>query len=124
MEMDVLIFETWHQCLAHCSEKRLRQTQQRVDGIPKLHAATIPHMVTCRTCDIAKLQKAPRGPLADPGDCLHVGQVFHMNIGFIRGPSNVVVIVEGTQDALPKVIESCQGMCATCWFWTAHLVTP
>ena len=40
-EKDIMNFEMWHQCLAHCSEKRLRQTQKLVDGIPAFHSSTI-----------------------------------------------------------------------------------
>ena len=51
---EVMVYErTWHQCLAHCSEKRLRLTQKLVDGIPALRKTPIPHLVACRTCDIA-----------------------------------------------------------------------
>ena len=64
-EKDVANFEIWHQQLAHCSEKRLRQMQKLVDGIPAFHSSAIPHVVTCRTCDVAKLRKAPRGRTSD-----------------------------------------------------------
>ena len=70
METDVLNFETWHQRMAHCSEKRLRQTHKLVDGIPVFHTPKIPHIVKCRTCDVAKLRKAPRGPTADTSSSL------------------------------------------------------
>ena len=109
MERDVLNFETWHQRLAHCSEKRLRLTQKLVDGIPKFHTSRIPHVVTCRTCDVAKLQKAPRGPSRDLPPDLQPGQVFSMDIGFIRGPKNLAAVLARTEEAAPKVIESRQG---------------
>ena len=40
---------------------------------------------------------------------LSPGQVFCMDIGFIRGPSNLVAVLARTEDAAPKVIESRQG---------------
>ena len=52
-------FETWHQRLAHCSEKRIRQTQKLVEGIPAFYGPKIPDLVTCRTCDVAKLRNPP-----------------------------------------------------------------
>ena len=59
-EKDILNFETWHQRLAHCSEKRLRQTQKSVDGIPAFHSSKIPpDIVRSCTCDVAILKKAP-----------------------------------------------------------------
>ena len=106
---DVLNFETWHQRLAHCSEKRLRRTQQLVDGIPQFHISKLPHVVNCRTCDIAKLKKAPRGKPGDHTSDLQPGQVFSMDIGFIRGPKNVAAVVARTEEAALKVIESRQG---------------
>ncbi|KAI2502314.1 hypothetical protein MHU86_12118 [Fragilaria crotonensis] len=109
MEKDVLNFEVWHQRFAHCSEKRLRLTQKHVDGIPKFHHATIPHIVACRACDVAKLRKAPRGPAATAFPSMEKGQVFHLDIGFIRGPANLPEVLARTQDAEPKVIESRQG---------------
>ena len=57
----ILQYEIWHQRLGHCSEKKLRQTQHHVDGIPSFKAR-IPPIVRCRACDIAKLHRAPKGP--------------------------------------------------------------
>ena len=109
METDILNYETWHQRLAHCSEKRLRQTQKLVDGIPPFHTPHIPHIVKCRTCDVAKLKKAPRGKQGDHSTDLQLGQVFSMDIGFIRGPKNLAAVLARTEDSAPKVIESRQG---------------
>ena len=65
--------------------------------------------MACRACDVAKLRKAPRGPAATDLPNLEKGQVFHMDIGFIRGPANLPEVLARTQDAEPKVIESRQG---------------
>ena len=109
MEKDVLNYETWHQGFAHCSEKRLRLMQQHVDGIPSFHHPTIPHVVKCRACDVAKLRKAPRGePTQLPPSTVN-GQIFHMDIGFFRGPANLQAVLERTEEAQPKLIESRQG---------------
>jgi hypothetical protein len=103
----VLQFEIWHQRLGHCSERKLRQTQQHVDGIPPFKAR-IPTVVRCRACDIAKLQRAPKGSTqADP--VLQPGQTFQMDIGFFRGPKNLQEVYDRTADAQPKLIESRQG---------------
>ena len=108
-EKDVSNFEIWHQRLAHCSEKRLRQTQKLVDGIPAFHGPKLPSIVTCRTCDAAKLRKAPRGHIMDDSEQLYNGQVFQMDIGFIRGPENLENVLTCTKDADTKVIESRNG---------------
>jgi hypothetical protein len=108
-EKDILNFETWHQRLAHCSEKRLRQTQKLVDGIPAFHSSRIPDIVKCRTCDVAKLKKAPRGKTIDDSDILMKGQVFQMDIGFIRGPTNLQAVLARVEDVESKVIESRNG---------------
>ena len=108
-EKDVANFEMWHQRLAHCLEKRLRQTQKLVDGIPAFHGSTLPAAVTCRTCDIVKLRKAPRGKTSDDSDTLVKGQVFQMDIGFIRGPMNLEEVLARTEDLATKVIASRQG---------------
>ena len=109
MEKDVLNYETWHQRFAHCSEKRLRLTQQHVDGIPSFHHTSIPHVVKCRACDVAKLRKAPRGGPTPLSPNIVNGQIFHMDIGFFRGPANLQEVLARTQDAQPKIIESRQG---------------
>ena len=93
MEKDVLNYETWHQRFAHSTEKRLRLTQQHVDGIPSFHHPAIPHVVKCRACDMAKLRKAPCGGLTQlPPDTVN-GQLFHMDIGFFRGPANLQAVL-------------------------------
>jgi hypothetical protein len=66
-------------------------------------------MVTCRTCDVAKLRKAPRGRTLEDGDTLENGQVFQMDIGFIRGPLNLDNVLARTEDADTKIIESRNG---------------
>ena len=108
-EKEILNFETWHQRLVHCSEKRLRQTQKLVDSIPAFYGPKLPAIVTCRTCDVAKLKKAPRGKNLDDLDILVKGQVFQMDIGFIQGPQNLEAVLLRKEDADTKVIESRQG---------------
>ena len=77
---------------------------------PPFQATRIPHAVNCRTCYVAKLKKAPRGPPHDSPPELTIGQVFSMDIGFIRGQSNrLSTVLACTEKATPKVIESRQG---------------
>ena len=68
-----------------------------------------PSIVTCRTCDVAKLRKAPRGHSMDDSEQLYNGQVFQMDIGFIRGPENLANVLTRREDADTKVIESRNG---------------
>ena len=109
MEQDVLRFHMWHQRLAHCSEKKLRNTQKYVDGIPSFKHSTLPKVVTCRACDIAKLRKAPKGSTTMTEPQPQLGQMFQMDIGFIRGPTNLEAVVDRREEAHTKLIDSRQG---------------
>ena len=108
-EADVIQYEVWHQRLAHCSETKLRKTQKHVDGIPTFQTPALPDLLRCRACDIASLKKAPRGPATIATTILHPGQIFHMDLGFFRGPGNLVEVYERTAAPTPKIIESRQG---------------
>ncbi|KAI2511380.1 hypothetical protein MHU86_2991 [Fragilaria crotonensis] len=109
MESDILNYEIWHQRMAHCSEGKMRKTQKHVDGIPTFQSPGIPSVIRCRACDIATLKRAPRGPLAVPSEEIQPGQIFHMDLGFFRGPSNLVEVYDRHAAPLPKLIESRQG---------------
>ena len=109
LEKDIINYEIWHQRLAHVSEHKLRKTQQCAHGIPPFTTTTLPNLVRCRICDIARLQKAPRGPpQIDPPD-LQPGQMFQIDIGFFRGPENLADVVDRKAEPSMKVIESRQG---------------
>ena len=107
---DVLTYETWHHRFGHCSAQRLRRTQKLADGIPNIDTKTLPPIITCRICDVAKLRKAPRGDL-DVTDLttIECGQSFSMDIGFIRGPSNLPEVLSRTEEPALKIIESRHG---------------
>lgn len=109
METDILNFEVWHQRLTHCSEQKMQKTQQHVEGIPPFRQLTLPSFVQCRACDVATLKKAPRGPETTVLRPLHPGQVLHMDLGFFRGPSNLVEVYECHTPPSPKLVESRQG---------------
>lgn len=102
MKKDILNFEVWHQHFAHCAEKRLRLTQQHVDDIPKFHYSTSPHIVACRTYGVGKLRKAPSGPATIDPPTMAKGQVFHMDIGFIRGPASLMDVLACTHECRAK----------------------
>ena len=103
----ILQFEIWHQGLGHCSQKKLRLTQQHVDGIPKF-TSRVPPVVRCRACDIAKLHRAPKGPTTS-NIVVQPGQIFQIDIGFFRGPQNLQEVYDRAADPQPKLIESRQG---------------
>ena len=109
METDILNFVVWHQHLAHCSEQKMRETRQHVDGIPAFRQSTLHSFVRCQSCDVATLKKAPRGPEITALRKLHPGQVFHMGLGFFCGPSNLVEEYERQAPPSPKLAESRQG---------------
>ena len=109
LEKDIINYEIWHQRLAHVSEDKLRKTQQCAHGIPPFTTTLLPNLIRCRICDIARLQKAPRGPPQhDPPD-LQPGQMFQIDIGFFRGPENLADVVDRKAEPSMKVIESRQG---------------
>ena len=76
--------EIWHQCLGHIAPTTLRSTQQVVEGIPQLPTAT--SQFHCPFCDIAKLQKQPTAKQTNR-DAFIPGTAYHMDLGFIGGPS-------------------------------------
>lgn len=80
-----------------------------MEGIPDYNLAKLPEVVSCRACDKARLQKAPRGPAETEPTDLKPGEQFQMDIGFFRGPSNLEAVVDRKADADVKIIESRQG---------------
>ena len=110
-EADILAYEVWHQRMAHCSETKLRKTQQHVDGIPTFQTAEIPALVRCRACDVASLKKAPKGPAITHNTVLQPGQIFHMDLGFFRASGNLVELYERKAAPTPKKVDSVS--CAT-----------
>jgi hypothetical protein len=110
---DVREFEIWHQRLGHAPAKRLYLTAQHTQGLPKISPTMISSIVRCRACDIAKLKKSSKGTPAVLDMPLLPGQQFHMDLGFIRGPSNLQAVVDRKEEAKLKVIYSRQGF--TCY---------
>ena len=94
--------------MAHCLETKLRKTQQHVDGIPSFQMGDIPSILRCHACDIASLEKAPKGHTTVKQQPLQP-QTFHMDLGFFRGPGNLVEVYERQAMPSPKIIESRQG---------------
>ena len=109
LEKDIINYEIWHQRLAHVSEHKLRQTQRCAQGIPPFTTPHLPTIVRCRICDIARLQKAPRGPPQNDPPTLQPGQMFQIDLGFFRGPANLADVVDRKAEPSLKVIESRQG---------------
>jgi hypothetical protein len=100
--------EIWHQCImGHPSPTVLQRTQRVVEGIPKLpNAAPIFH---CRYCAKAKQHKSARGP-AEQNDAYLPGTMFHMDLGFFRGPSNLPEVVrDGVNPSKKTIIKSIDG---------------
>ena len=102
--------EIWHQKMGHPAPTVLQRTQKCVEGIPKLpDAAPIFH---CRFCDQAKQHKAARGK-PERNDAYLPGTMFHMDLGFFRGPSNLEDVVHnGAQPSDTTIIKSIDGYVA------------
>ena len=103
---EVIKYEMWHQRMGHAPLTRLHKTSKYVQGLPAMSASRIPPFVRCRACDIAKLKKALRGHSLPAPPTLTNGQCFHMDIGFLRGPSNLQAIVDRKEEPQSKVIHS------------------
>ena len=96
----------------------LRCTQRVIDGIPYLPDAEATFL--CPFCDKAKLCKHhDSGP--STWETFLPGTLFHMDIGFIRGPKNLKEVI--TTGALPKetVIASHDGY--TCYLLIINAAT-
>ena len=99
--------EIWHQKMGHPAPSVLQRTQKCVEGIPKIpDAALIFH---CRFCDQAKQHKAARGK-SESNNAYLPGTMFHMDLGFFRGPSNLEDVVHnGAQPSDTTIIKSIDG---------------
>jgi hypothetical protein len=102
--------EIWHQRMGHPSPTILQRTQRSVEGIPKLpDAAPIFH---CSICDKAKQHKVARGK-PESNDAYLPGAMFHMDLAFFRGPSNLQEVVHnGANPSKETVIKSIDGYIA------------
>ena len=100
--------EIWHQRMGHHpSPTVLQRTRKAVEGIPPLpNASPIFH---CRYCDKAKQHKAARGP-TEYNNAFLPGTIFHMDLGFFRGPSNLTEAVrDGANPSSTTIIKSIEG---------------
>jgi hypothetical protein len=98
--------ELWHQRMGHPAPRALLQTQRVVEGIPKLpndHA-----LFKCPFCDKAKLRKANRHK-ESLREVFIPGTSFHMDLGFIRGPSNLEDVVKNGATPNKTIIKSRDG---------------
>lgn len=97
MAQAVKNLELWHQRMAHISPRTLKATSKVVDGMPEL-----PNDISyfaCPFCDMAKLRKQNRTKTSDRENFLP-GTSFHMDLGYISGPSNLQETVK--RGAPPK----------------------
>jgi hypothetical protein len=88
--------------MGHPSPIVLQCIQKAVEGIPKLPNAS--PKFHCRFCDQAKQYKAAHGKPEQNNACLP-GTMFHMDLGFFRGSSNLYsVVCDGAAPVLSKVL--------------------
>ena len=112
---DIREFEIWHQRMGHAPAKRLYLTAQHTKGLPRISPTSIPSLVRCRACDIAKLKKANKGKSEVTDVQILPGQQFNMDLGVIRGPSNLQAVVDRLEEPKPNVIHSlAKALPATC----------
>ena len=88
--------ELWHQRMGHISPRTLQETQRFTTGIPKFPQAT--SFFKCPFCEKSKMIK--RGGKKKTQDNYIPGQVFHMDLSFVSGPSNLEDMI--TNNAPPE----------------------
>jgi hypothetical protein len=98
--------ELWHQRMGHPAPRALQQTQQVVEGIPNLPNNN--SIFSCPFCDMAKLRKADRNKTS-LREVFIPGTSFHMDLGFIRGPSNLEDVVKNGATPTKTIIKSRDG---------------
>ena len=97
--------ELWHQRMGHISPRTLQATQRCTSGIP--HLPTVPSKFKCLFYEKAKMMKQSGKRKSE--DAFILGQVYHIDLSFVSGLSNLEDMV--TCNALPKetVKRSCEG---------------
>lgn len=78
--------ELWHQRMGHVGWRTLQKTREMVDGIP-----TLPLQDSgfhCPYCDASK-QTKKSGNKTAKRETFEPGTAFHMDLGFVSGPSNL-----------------------------------
>ena len=109
-EEALLEYERWHQRFGHVGRDKLKQTAKWSEGMPDidLTKAVPPDIPHCRSCAKGKMQKAPKGSNLDTSH-LKPGQRLQMDLGFMRGPSNLQEVVEREAKPKMRIIISRQG---------------
>jgi hypothetical protein len=93
--------------MGHPAPTVLQRTQKCVEGVPKIPDAS--PMFHCQFCDQAKQHKAARGK-PENNDAYLPGAMFHMDLAFFRGPSNLNEAVHhGAQPSDTTIIKSIDG---------------
>jgi histone deacetylase 1/2 len=98
--------ELWHQRMGHPAPRALQQTQRVVEGIPNLPNNN--SIFSCPFCDKAKLRKSNRNKNS-LREVFIPGTSFHMDLGFIRGPSNLEEVVKNGATPTKTIIKSRDG---------------
>ena len=80
------LWHLWHQRLGHISPTTMHETSKVVEGIPPL-PRQIP-LFHCPFCDHSKLTKKS-GNKTSTTEHFLPGTMFHMDFGFMSGPSNL-----------------------------------
>jgi hypothetical protein len=98
--------ELWHQRMGHPAPRALQATQRVVEGIPNLPNNN--SIFSCPFCDMAKLRKADKNKNS-LREVFIPGTSFHMDLGFIRGPSNLEDVVKNGATPNKTIVKSRDG---------------
>ena len=97
--------ELWHQRMRHISPRTLQKTQHCTTGIPPITKTMT--LFKCPFCEKAKMFK--RSGLQKQQDACIPGQVFHMDLSYVSGPSNLDDILTYNAPPEPSLKRSRDG---------------
>ena len=81
----------WHMKYGCSAPSTLYQTQKHVEGI--LEVLLSPRLFKCPYCEKAKMVKHSGGP-QNKDKTLVPGQMYHLDLAFVSGPSNLREMIE------------------------------
>jgi hypothetical protein len=98
--------ELWHQRMGHCSTRTLNETRKCVEGIPDLPTNT--PFFKCPFCERGKMVKKGGNKTTDKDNFI-LGHLYHMDLVFVSGPSNLDVDGGSNSGSSPVVKKSRGG---------------
>jgi hypothetical protein len=83
--------ELWHQRFGHIGWRTMKKTSEVVEGVPPIPSES--SQFHCPFCDMSKQTKRS-GRKESQSESFLPGTAFHMDLGFVSGPSNLEAVVQ------------------------------